>query len=209
MGITPGDYSEKHTGPCLRKKQILFVGRLIPWKGVKYLISAMEKVIKNIPDSCLVIIGDGPERSSLEELCKKLHLSDYCQFLGFVDQTDLFSYYQNSAVFVLSSIMYNSQTEGLGVVLLEAMASGLPVIGSYVGGIPDIIQDGVNGLLVPPEDPDALSDAIIRVLTNPDIIIRYREEGKKTVTEQFSWTVVGERFIEVYYDFIQKLGKSF
>lgn len=209
MGISPYEYPDRKLTNSLRKNQVLFVGRLIALKGVRILISSMKRVIEKYPDSCLVIIGDGPDRSSLEELCFRKKMSQNIRFIGGADKKTLFSYYQNSAIFVLPSIMlYNGQTEGLGVVLLEAMASGLPVIGSNVGGIPDIISHEVNGLLVSPGDPDALADAIIRILTDPDLASQISEEGRKTVLAKFSWSVIADRFIGVYYDCIKKTGKK-
>jgi len=101
----------------------------------------------------------------------------------------------------------NNQTEGLGVVLLEVMASGVPVIGSNTGGIPDIIKDGVNGLLVQPGDPKALADAIIRIFEDRDLADRLREAGLETVKGRFSWDKISDQFIEVYREVLHESNK--
>lgn len=187
---------------------ILFVGRLIDWKGVNILVSSMKKVRDTVRNARLVIVGDGPERKSLADRVKELGLEDSVTFTGQVSGMELKDYYSRASVFVLPSITVNNQTEGLGVVLLEAMASGVPVIGSNTGGIPDIIEDGVNGLLVQPGDPKALADAIIRILSDLALADRFREAGIKTVSERFSWDRIGDQFTMVYQEVLHESGRS-
>ena len=187
---------------------ILFVGRLIDWKGVNILVSSMKKVRDTVRNARLVIVGDGPERKSLADRVKELGLEDSVTFTGQVSGMELKDYYSRASVFVLPSITVNNQTEGLGVVLLEAMASGVPVIGSNTGGIPDIIEDGVNGLLVQPGDPKALADAIIRIFEDRDLADRFREAGIKTVSERFSWDRIGDQFTMVYQEVLHESGRS-
>ena len=189
------------------KNLVLFVGRLIDWKGVNTLVSSMKKVKTATGSTRLVIIGDGPERERLKTLAKELELEDVITFTGRLSATELMDYYSRAAVFVLPSVTVNNQTEGLGVVLLEAMASGIPVIGSNTGGIPDIIEDKVNGLLVPPGDPDALAEAIIRILEDRDLADRFREAGLETVKGRFSWDKISDQFIEVYREVLHESNK--
>lgn len=198
MGIDPNEFLQSKEIPRSLEKTVLFVGRLINWKGVSVLIQAMKIVETRLRGSKLVVIGDGPDRHELEEEVVRLGLSPIVYFMGKLDRENLLTWYRSAEVFVLPSITYKNQTEGLGVVLLEAMAACVPVIGSNTGGIPDIIEDGVNGLLVPPSDPDALADAIIRIFENPDLADRFREAGQKSVQESFSWDKISDEFIEVY-----------
>ena len=186
---------------------ILFVGRLIDWKGVHTLVSSVKKVRDTVRNARLVIVGDGPERKSLADRVKELGLEDSVTFTGQVSDEELKDYYSRASVFVLPSITVNNQTEGLGVVLLEAMASGIPVIGSNTGGIPDIIEDKVNGLLVPPGDPDALAEAIIRIFEDRDLADRFREAGLETVKGRFSWDKISDQFIEVYREVLHESNK--
>ncbi len=185
------------------KHLILYVGRLIKWKGVHILIQAMKLVTTHIPDASLVIVGYGGCMGRLQDMVNELHLSSMIIFTGRVSNKELSTWYQKASVFVLPSISVEGQTEGLGVVLLEAMAAGVPVIGSNIGGIPDIIEDGINGLLVPPEDPKALAEAIIRILSNPDLMEEFQKTGLDIVRERFSWDVIAEEFIENYREIIQ------
>ena len=177
---------------------ILSIGRLIDWKGTKYLIISMKEVIKKFPNSKLVIGGDGPEKRKLEKLTKKLNLKKNVIFTGYIKNSDLSKYYDSSDIFVLASMNLNGLTEALGVVLLEAMVCGTPVIGSNVGGIPDIIKDGYNGFLVPEKSPKDLADKIIELLSNKELAKEFSVNGLKTVRERFSWEIVSERFMRMY-----------
>ena len=134
---------------------ILFIGRLIMEKGVKYLIGAMPVVLKEHPTARLIIVGEGPEKNDLMQLSKKLDVDKNISFKGELPNDELPGLYRNSDIFVLPSIVNKAgDTEGLGVVLLEAMASKVPVIGSNVGGIPEVIKDGKTGMLVAEKSGD-------------------------------------------------------
>ena len=182
--------------------RILFVGRLIPWKGVDTLIDAFYIIQQKYPDSRLTIIGEGPEYETLTGKTKILNISHLISFMGMVSDADLMKQYLLADIFVLPSKRINDQTEGLGVVLLEAMASGIPVIGSNTGGIPDIIEDGVNGFLVPPGDAAALADRIITLQKNQELYKKFSLNGRRTVEEKYSWDSICKRFISVYHEVI-------
>jgi len=178
---------------------ILFVGRLIRWKGVETLIQAMPFIHTKISSARLVIIGDGPERTHLEQTVRDKQLHTIIKFTGKVDDKTRTDYYYEASVFVLPSQQQNGMVmEGLGVVLLEAMAAGCPVIGSNVGGIPDIIIDGENGFLVPERDPEALAEKIVSLLSDQELSERFRQEGFRTVQTRFSWEDVSGRFSRGY-----------
>ncbi len=169
------------------KKIILFVGRLVKRKGVNYLIWALKEVLKEIAVK-LIIIGDGSERKNLENLAKELELNDYIEFKGFVSDKELAFYYKNCDLFVLPAIIdERGDTEGLGVVLLEAMVYKKPVIASAVGGILDIVKDYENGILVPEKDPKILAKKILEVLKDQELAKKLGENGYKFVKENFSW----------------------
>ena len=182
------------------KPVILSVGRLINWKGVTYVIQAMPLILAQLPEARLVICGDGPERKNLEELTGQLNLTKSVTFEGNVPNSRLPDYYRTASLFVLPSIVIEStgETEALGVVLLEAMASGTPVIGSKVGGIPDIIEEGRNGFLAEQKNPQDLADKIVRLLSNKELRQRFSKNGMQTVREKFSWEAVVGRFVRAY-----------
>lgn len=203
MGIYPEEFNAKPHCDIKGQKIILFVGRLIPLKGTSILIKALRIIHLDDSSIQLFIVGEGPEQIFLEKLASDLEVLPSVRFLGNLPRNELGMYYKNASVFVLPSITYKDQSEGLGVVLLEAMASGAPVIGTDTGGIPDIIKDGINGLLVPPGDPYALADAIIRIIENPDLTNQFREAGLKTVHERFSWEKISDQFIEIYQELLK------
>ncbi|MBC8488139.1 MAG: glycosyltransferase family 4 protein [Bacteroidetes bacterium] len=180
------------------KKLLLFVGRLIDWKGTEYLIKAMKDVVNTFPKIKLLIVGDGPEKPKLEKMIVELKLTDMVYFIGEIKSTEVAKYYSAADIFVIPSIVVDGHTEALGVVTLEAMASGTPVIGSNVGGIPDVIQDGYNGFLVPEKSSDELAKRIIKLLSDKKLTTKFRRNGLKTVREKFSWDVVSEKFIYIF-----------
>jgi L-malate glycosyltransferase len=202
MGIDPEKFSE---GPFPYVKKdyfaghiILSVGRLIDWKGTIYLINAMPKIIRTFPDTKLLIAGSGPEQESLSHKVHEHGLDQHVTFLGVVDDKTLLSLYHAADVFVLPSINKDGKTEALGVVLLEAMASGCPVIGSNVGGIPDIITDGENGFLVPEQDPHGLAEKIILLLSDERLREKFRSQGLIRVQQSFSWDRIADDFSQIF-----------
>ncbi len=202
MGVNPGRFrppgnTDRKTGDKTGHV-ILSVGRLIDWKGMNFLIEALPEVLKRYPDTRLYIIGTGPEQENLRKKSTELNITKAVHFLGNVRSEDILNYFYSADVFVLPSINKSGETEGLGVVLLEAMAAGCPVIGSNVGGIPDIIIDGETGFLVPEQNPRVLADRIIQILSDPGISEKFREKGYSRVSELFTWEKIAGRFSELY-----------
>jgi glycosyltransferase involved in cell wall biosynthesis len=146
-------------------KMCLYVGALRPTKGIEYLVGAIPQVVEKINNVKFLLIGDGDSsyERKIFDLVKKLKASRYIEFKGRVDKQKLPAYYQKADLFILPSI-----SEPQGLVILEAMASGLPVVASKVGGIPEMVRDGYNGLLVPAGDSNALFGAIIEILSNKE-----------------------------------------
>src|SRR5712664_1723052 len=176
---------------------VLFVGRLVERKGVAHLIEAIARLGPTGPP--LEIVGEGPERPALEALAHRLGVAQQVMFRGKVAPHELQASYARAAVCVLPSVLdARGDTEGLGVVLLEAMNHGTPVIASRVGGIPDIVEDGVSGLLVAPGDADALAAAVRRVRDDPALARRLGEGGRRRLREQFSWPAIVQRWLDLY-----------
>ena len=202
MGVDPAKFHEFIF--CDMKKKyktshiILSVGRLIDWKGTIYLINAIPDVIRKYPDTMLLIAGSGPEHDTLIQRVQELGLKNSVAFLGVISNEELHSYYNSADVFVLPSINKDGKTEAFGVVLLEAMASGCPVIGSNVGGIPDIIIDGETGFLVPEQDPGMLAERILQILSDENLREQFRQNGLTRVREKFSWVKISKDFADVF-----------
>ena len=191
--------AEKH-GKTSDKKKIIFVGRLVERKGVRFLIEAFSLAARSIPHN-LVIIGDGPERARLQADAQRLGIADRVVFTGMITDDALKQYYRCCSFFVLPAVYdKKGDTEGLGVVLLEAMSYKKPVIASSVGGITDIVVDGENGLLVPPSDVSALTRAIERMAKSKKMRVNLGRAARKTVDEKFNWDRIVRKLMALYRD---------
>ena len=178
-------------------KIILFVGTLRPVKGLKYLIQAMNMVRQKDTKARLMLIGYGEERQSLEGLVKELDLGDRVTFVGKVPNEKVPEYMAASDIFVLPSL-----SEGFPVVILEAMASGLPIVATKVGGLPEIVKDGENGFLVKPRGPEELADKVLALLENEELR-RGMIRNNRNKVQQYSWeNTVGQ--LEAIYSHVVK-----
>ncbi len=170
---------------------VLCVARQYPRKRVADLITAFRTVCDRLPGARLVVIGDGPEHGALQALVEQLALGPAVRLLGaLADDGEVRAWYRRCAVFCLPSIQ-----EGFGIVFLEAMASGLPVVSTTATAIPEVVPQGQAGLLVPPRDPEALAEALLSLLSDPELQARCRAFGRDHVVA-FSWDRVAERFLE-------------
>src|SRR5205823_5244559 len=179
---------------------VLFVGRLVERKGVSHLVDAVSLLLP-LPgaDVRLVIVGDGPERARIEARIREKRLDGRVAVRGRVSDAELQAAYAAADAFVLPAVVdRRGDTEGLGVVLLEAMNHRVPVIASAIGGITDIVEDGVSGLLVPPGDATALAAALGRLARAPDLAAGLGEAGYRRLRERFSWDAITRRWLEVY-----------
>lgn len=169
------------------KKVVLFVGRLVAIKGVTHLIEAMKKV-----DAVLIIVGDGPLRDDLINQAKPQ--GDKIRFLGAKSHEDLKRIYASADIFAAPSItVENGKQEGLGLVILEAMASGLPVVANKSGGITDLIQDGVNGLYAQEKNVDSLASKINLLLNDDELYVKISEKSLKTAYE-YDYKVIANKY---------------
>lgn len=146
------------------------VGRLEKVKGIKYLLLAMKIILAKFPHIRLEIIGDGSQSENLKKITEKLGISNSVKFFG--KFTDVIPFYNKMDIFVLPSIL-----EGFGIVLLEAMASGLPVVATNVDGIREVVIQGESGILIPPKNPDAIAKAVIQIIENPELFRNLVENG--------------------------------
>ncbi len=177
-------------------KIILFVGGLRQVKGIEYLIKSLLE-IKDVKVH-LVIVGYGMLQGQLKNLTKLQGLENKVTFFGAATPKEVANFYAISDVFVLPSIIDSGGfTEAMGLVIPEAMRSGLPVVASSVGGIMDIIEDGVNGLLVEQKDPKSIASAIEKILGDNELEKRVVENSKKTV-EQFYPETIGKQHLKIF-----------
>jgi len=188
------NFREKFTSK--KNKVILYVGRLTEVKGVEYLIRSIPLI--KTKNTHLLIVGEGVLHDELKKLTKSLQIEDKVTFFGAANRDELSLLYDISDVFVLPSIVTSEgATEGTGLVILEAMESGLPVIASSVGGIPETIQHEQNGLLANEKNPSLIAKSIDRILSDNSFKDKLVENSKITVNE-FSSTIIGKKYYEIF-----------
>jgi glycosyltransferase involved in cell wall biosynthesis len=176
---------------------VTFIGRIehsSSWKGIEQLLQAMVLVLKEQPNAKLFLVGGGDAVEHYKKRATELKISDSVNILGSKIDQDLVNMFQISRVIVLPSI---SDSEAFSVALVEAMASGRPVIGTNIGGTPQVIDDEKNGLLVAPKDPKALSLAILRVLSDYSLAERLGREGV-IKSQGFDWEIQIAKYRELF-----------
>ena len=180
---------------------IVNVGALVGHKGQRFLVDAMPQVLREVPEAHLIVFGEGELRAALERQVKALSLNRRVLLPGF--REDVLSLMKSADLFVMSSV-----TEGLGSAVLDAMAMGLPVVGTTAGGIPEAVVPGVTGELVPPSDAKALSAAIVKLLRSPDLRRSYGAAGRDHVAQHFGVDKLVEGTLECYRRFSSQSAKS-
>ncbi len=172
---------------------VLFVGSLIPRKGLPFLVEAAKKIVKQLENTKFLIVGDGPLRSQLTDSLKAADLLGNFSFLGNFKDEVLSDVYNCADVFVLPSIQ-----EGQGIVLLEAQASGKAVVAFDVGGIKEAVQNGETGLLVERGSIDGLANALLKLLGDKALREKLGDNGRRFVSENFTWDICTQRMLNVY-----------
>jgi glycosyltransferase involved in cell wall biosynthesis len=176
---------------------VLFVGRLDHTKGIMYLVKSFSKIVKDIPDAKLIIIGKGQLRNHIISFIDKNNLGKSIILIRSVEDEDLPKFYAFSDLVVLPSLM-----EGFGIVLIEAMACGKPCIVTRAGGPEDIVIDGETGFIVPPADSYSLCQAIHALLTNDNLAKDFGRAGRKRVERNFTWDKIAKETVDVYKEML-------
>lgn len=193
----PKDQAKLREKYNMKKRYILlFVGRLVEKKGVEYLIDALGIVSNKLADLKLLIAGTGNLERQLKEKVRKSNLSSYVSFLGTVKHEDLIDYYNICDLLVLPSIFDKyGHTETLGMVILEAMSCGKPVVASNIGGIPESVKNGYNGLLTIPKNPTDIADKIVKAFTQFDL----EEMGERAhqTALNYAWEKISKKYEQV------------
>jgi glycosyltransferase involved in cell wall biosynthesis len=180
---------------------VLFVGRLVTFKGVFVLVDAFQEVVRALPRAKLTIAGDGERRRELEEVVERRGLSNSVRFLGHVPARDMAEIYGQSSVVVMPSIL----PEAFGKVGVEAMSVGRPVVVTDLGGVRDWLDDDVNGILVRPGESGELASALIKLLGDPERARRMSQAGLRTA-ERFSLERHVERFEQLLERTLKEAG---
>jgi phosphatidylinositol alpha-1,6-mannosyltransferase len=199
--------------PCAhpdRSRRLLSVGRLVRRKGHLSVLQALPQVLREIPDLEYAIAGAGPMEGELKAATARLGLQDKVRFLGVVDPLDLPREFARSDCFVLPNAddPVTGDTEGFGIVFIEASAHGLPVIGGRTGGTEAAILDGETGLRVEGSDPRAVASAILRILKDPALAQRYGKQGREFVLTQMRWPARAKRLLEIVEKITQRRSRT-
>ncbi len=184
------------------KVNILFVGRLEKRKGLNVLLDAYARLKWNHPSVRLLIVGPGNPDKKTYRIMTERNLKDVI-FVGGVSPTELIRYYQSAHIFCSPA----TGKESFGIVLLEAMATGKPIVASRIGGYSFLLKDGHQGLLVPPNDGPALADALSVLIKNPELRHDMGERGLQSV-QQYSWTRVAHRIMQYYLEVIRLQNRA-
>ncbi|MGQ0456806.1 MAG: glycosyltransferase family 4 protein [Hyphomicrobium sp.] len=183
-GVTLSRYSESRGGRADAAAgmgpRILFVGRLAAVKGLPILFDAAKNLLPMLPNLRVTLIGDGPERRELEDRACSLGLADAVHFAGYKSQDEVAAALRTTDMLILPSF-----AEGLPVVLMEAMAGEVPVISTRIAGVAELVEDGVNGLLIPPGDVGSIEQAIQRLSNDPELRARMGAAGRRKVAAEF------------------------
>jgi len=187
------------------KKVILFVGHFGFRKGIIYIYEAMQKVIKEIPNSILLCVGGTPKWlgtdlywRALKDAISKYDLEGHVVLKGQIPHHELPDYYSIGDVFAFPSLY-----EALGKVLIEAMACETPIVASNVGGIPEVVRHGHNGFLIPSKDSRKLGDYLIQILQNQDLASEFGRNGRKIALEKFTWSQTAKNLLKSYSEVLE------
>ena len=192
--------NDSNAQPEAHTQNILYIGRLHFTKGVNHLIIAMKKAVGQFPKAKLRIIGDGPEKNNLIQLTKSLSLSDNITFVGAVQSNKVKKYINSSLFSVIPSIWFENNP----LSVIEVMSLGRPVIGSKMGGIPELVIHNKTGLLFEAANTDQLSDAIINLLSNSKLVEVLGDNARQAIIQRFSSQTRLQNLITLYQEFYEK-----
>jgi len=194
------------------KRVLLTIGRIAHqqrYKGQDMVIRALPRVLRQVPDLVYVVAGAGQDGEYLRRLAHRHGVSRQVKVIGRIDHGDLPFLYTCCDAFIMCSREENTLrsvlAEGFGIVFLEASSTAKPVIGGNSGGIPEAIRDGITGVLVNPRDPDAIAEAVIRVMSDPEWAQRLGENGRRWVVEEMNWERATQEFLDAYERFFERL----
>jgi glycosyltransferase involved in cell wall biosynthesis len=175
--------------------ELLFAGRLVEKKGVRYIILAMPKILECCPNARLLIAGDGPERAGLEQLAISTGVAPYISFLGRMDNAELPNLYRRASIFIGPSVVaQGGDQEGLGLVFVEALGCECAVVASDLPAIKDVVIDGVTGLICKQKDSEDLAGKVVALLESPDLRKSLGQAGRQHVLNHFDWQMTAGRY---------------
>jgi len=169
------------------KKVIITVSRLVEGKGFPHLAALFLQILKSVPNAVWLIIGEGEKKKEIFKIIEKNNLQNVVRYMGAVEAEELPKFYNLADLFVLLTHKDENKEEGWGTVFLEAAACGLPVVAGRVGGVEEAVLDGQTGLVVDVYQKPAVLEAIVKLLTNEELLQQYGQAGKERVNNYFRW----------------------
>ena len=183
--------------------QIATTGRLVEKKGIEYVIRAVAKLIPTYPRLCYKIIGEGPLRSYFIDLIQKLYLDKNVELMGWCNETEIVETLRNTHIFVAPSVTAADGDRDAPInVLKEAMAIGLPVVSTYHGGIPELVEDGKSGFLVPERDAEALAEKLSYLIEHPELWTQMGKEGREFVLQHYNLERINDDLMNIYLSLV-------
>ncbi len=202
ISIIPNGIDSEHFRPKkeMRPQGVFIItlgaSRVTARKGIQYLIEAVSRLVAKYPRIRLKILGDGNDRERLEKMVKELKLENHVSFLGRIPRDETASYYQEASVFVLPSL-----NEGMSNAMLEALASGLPIIATDTGGSQELVADGENGFIVEMKSAEDIAEKLEHLISDPELRRRFGEASRRRA-EQMSWKNVAAAYCDLYQKII-------
>lgn len=202
-GVNVGEFQPRDKCRAGGGGILLFVGRMVPQKGVSYLLDAMPIVLEKYPGVKLVLVGRGSLCNDLRRKASLLGLDGSVNFSGYIEEDELKEAYGACDLFVLPSVV-----EPFGIVIVEAMASGKPVVCTDSGGVREIVADGVNGFIVPPGDPGALAGRICELLADEGLRGRMGQAGRSIAEAKFNWEAIAVKTKRLYEEVLAHKNRN-
>ena len=194
-GVAPAETQRNGSGSA-NGNILTTVSRLVPRKGQDTVLRTMPRLLEQVPDAIYRIVGTGPELPRLQALAQQLQLNGHVEFYGQVSDSERERLLNECNVFVLATRETPTDFEGLGIAVLEAMQKGKPVVVTRAGGVPEIVEHGRTGLVVEPNNPEALAGAMIELLRDPARACAMGSNAQMVVREKYGWDVIAGRYLD-------------
>jgi glycosyltransferase involved in cell wall biosynthesis len=177
---------------------VLYAGRVSYEKNISQVLIAFKQILKTIPEATLMIVGDGPERAKLEILAAELGIVNKVIFTGFLLGPKLVEVFQAGDLFITAS-----QSENMPLTILEAMSSGLPIVGVDALGVPEVVRDGQNGFVAPVDEPEMLAEKVCQILLDKELLEKFSLASRE-LSLQYSYDAIGADMEEIYKKLIRQ-----
>ena len=184
----------------LRRPVILTAARLVPWKGINYLVRAAPAVLRSFPEATFLVVGEGPEKVDLMRQVRDMGLKGNFAFPGRIPHEEMPKVISCADVFVLPSLFDTTPN-----ILLEAMSSGKPVVTSDIEGIREVVKNGKTGILVPPADEKRLSQALLEILSDPLKASEIGRKARELMEQSYSWEAIAETKMQIYHQVLENI----